>query len=273
MGYGLETCGGSAQYLRDMGMSTIDTILDDVYKYADNDDAYTSMINKLAAEVVSHIVNNPDLVGEPNETDSRSYDCDRIEEHQPKYDYDFTLPYEVQKYMDAGYVNYRDIEDILESNMSGNGITYGEIECSGDYVNIYDLDVDSYEEVQRWNMWEDDYWSYEISDWEAEYGDPDEEEEEDELDESKTLKESPVYDMTPQYDARQSFYGKARVEDNGNEKTLYSYNTPVAKIADGKVELLPKWDWSQTTLRHVKEFLRQNGFEANSLAQMRKDYF
>ena len=92
------------------------------------------------------------------------------------------------------------------------------------------------------------------------------------LDESKSIKESPSYDMRPQYDSRQSFYGKARVDDDGGELTLYSYNTPVAKISGGKVQLLPKWDLSQTTLRHVKEFLRQNGFEAVSLAQMRRDY-
>jgi hypothetical protein len=46
----------------------------------------------------------------------------------------------------------------------------------------------------------------------------------------------------------------------------------VAKIVDGKVELLPKWDWSQTTLRHTKEFLKQNGFEATSISQMRQTY-
>lgn len=89
---------------------------------------------------------------------------------------------------------------------------------------------------------------------------------------SKSLKESPVYDMSPQYDARKSFYGKARVDDTGDEKTLYSYNTPVARISGEKVELLPRWDESQTTLRHVKEFLKQNGFEASSLAQLRKTY-
>ena len=95
---------------------------------------------------------------------------------------------------------------------------------------------------------------------------------EDEMDENEKLNEAPIYDMTPQYDTRQSFYGKARVDDNGNEKTLYSYNTPVAKIVDGQVSLLPRWDESQTTLRHVKEFLKQNGFAADSLAQMRKTY-
>lgn len=90
--------------------------------------------------------------------------------------------------------------------------------------------------------------------------------------ESKTINEAPVYDMVPQYDSRQSFYSKARVEDNGNEKTLFSYNTPVCTIVNGKVELLDKWDWSQTTLRHCKEFLKQNGFEATSLKQMRDTY-
>jgi hypothetical protein len=88
----------------------------------------------------------------------------------------------------------------------------------------------------------------------------------------ESLNESPVYDLTPTYDSRQSFYNKARVDVQGDEQTLYSYNTPVAKITSGNVELLDKWDCSSTTLRHVKEFLKQNGFEASSLAQLRRDY-
>lgn len=90
--------------------------------------------------------------------------------------------------------------------------------------------------------------------------------------ESDSLKESPIYDMTPQHDGRKSFYGKAKVVDDNGELTLYSYNVPVAKISNGQVTLLDKWDWSQTTLRHVKEFLRQNGFEATTLSQMRNTY-
>ena len=270
MGYGLETCGGSAQYLMDMGMSTVKEILSDVHKYADDDGAYTVAITSLAKEVLNQIINNPDLLSEPNEDDSRDYPCDGIEANQPDFDYDFNLPYEVKKYMDAGHINYTDIENIIESNLDGNSIKYSSIDCGYDYVYIYGLDYDGYDEVQSWEMYDESYWDYEISEWESEYGDPDEDD--DDIDESKSLKESPVYDMTPQYDAKQSFYGKARVDDNGNEKTLYSYNTPVAKIVDGKVELLPKWDWSQTTLRHVKEFLKQNGFEATSLSQMKKDY-
>lgn len=91
--------------------------------------------------------------------------------------------------------------------------------------------------------------------------------------EKKDLKEAPLYGLEPQNDNRKSFYGKAKVfvDDNGVE-TLYSYDTPVAKIEGGKLTLLPRWDESQTTLRHVREFLRQHGLKADSLAQMRKDY-
>ena len=91
------------------------------------------------------------------------------------------------------------------------------------------------------------------------------------VDESKSLKESPVYDLVPSYDSRQSFYNKARVDIKGEEQTLYSYNTPVTRIVSGKVELLPKWDFSSTTLRHVKEFLKQNGFEKMSKFEMQKN--
>lgn len=96
-----------------------------------------------------------------------------------------------------------------------------------------------------------------------------------------TIKED-VYDLFPRYDSRNSFYGKARVEEKDDgTKILYSYGSKVAMIKDGKAILgLGKdhgyeyllWAYSPTTLRHVKEFLKQNGFKADSRAQMEKDY-
>ena len=93
----------------------------------------------------------------------------------------------------------------------------------------------------------------------------------------KELKEEPQYDLKPQYDSRKSFYGKAWVDDKGNgTKVLYSYRTPVVRIEDGKVTLLRKgylgWSSSPTTLRHVKDFLKQNGFEAGSVNDIAKMY-
>jgi hypothetical protein len=90
--------------------------------------------------------------------------------------------------------------------------------------------------------------------------------------------------LKPIYDSRKDFYKKAVVTENtslfGNqevtatgEKHLYSYNTHVCYIdSKNNVHLLPLWNYSATTLRHIKEFLKQNGFRADSKSQIEKDY-
>ena len=88
----------------------------------------------------------------------------------------------------------------------------------------------------------------------------------------KKLKEAPIYGLNTQFDSRKSFGGKAQVDVQGDKETLYSYDTPVVTIEKGKVTLLPKWDLSATTLRHVKEFLKQHGFKADSRNQIAADY-
>ena len=72
-----------------------------------------------------------------------------------------------------------------------------------------------------------------------------------------------TYELTPRFDSRKSFYGKAHVTEYPNgRKVLTSYETNVAEItADGKPIVYGKW--SQTTTRHQKEFLKQNGFFDN----------
>lgn len=72
---------------------------------------------------------------------------------------------------------------------------------------------------------------------------------------------------------RKSFYGKAYVLDDGNGgKSLYSYDTLVCVIRGGKVQLHPLWDYSTTTLTHVRAFLESNGLPAGSKAQIAKQY-
>ena len=93
---------------------------------------------------------------------------------------------------------------------------------------------------------------------------------------SKSLKESklvekPVYDLNTEYDSRNSFYGKAKVDvDNKGGNKLYSYNTLVAEMKDGKPVVYGTY--SQTTLRHIKEWLKQNGFKAENSKQIMNDY-
>ena len=78
------------------------------------------------------------------------------------------------------------------------------------------------------------------------------------------------YLLDTQYDSRKSFYGKADVRQEGNKLILKSYNTDVAYIQDGRAVV--KGTYSPTTLRHIKEFLRQNGFKADNAKQILKDY-
>lgn len=92
----------------------------------------------------------------------------------------------------------------------------------------------------------------------------------------KPVREMGRYALEPEYDSRRSFYHKAHVNINDNEpsnKTCESYGTTVAEIKNGKVIFYPEWDYSATTLRHIKEFLNQNGFEnfVDSKARMAKN--
>jgi hypothetical protein len=79
------------------------------------------------------------------------------------------------------------------------------------------------------------------------------------------------YYLQPNYDTRNSFYDKARVEIDGDIKILYSYETKVSYIKDldnGEFEVVVLGVWGDTTTRHIKEFLLQNGFEVGSGKKM-----
>ena len=88
----------------------------------------------------------------------------------------------------------------------------------------------------------------------------------------KSLTEAPIYGLEPRYDARKSFYGKAQVDtgDKGDKNKLYSYGTLVAEIKDGKPVVYGTY--SATTLRHIKDWLKQNGFRADTSKQIVADY-
>ena len=82
-----------------------------------------------------------------------------------------------------------------------------------------------------------------------------------------------LFELTPKFDSRKSFYGKAKISFEGDRRLLLSYGTPVAFIEPDRTPvMLDGWDSTQTTLRHVKEFLKQNDLKAESLEQMRRDY-
>lgn len=74
------------------------------------------------------------------------------------------------------------------------------------------------------------------------------------------------YELKPVYDNAKSFYNKAYViDDEGvtdKKLRLLSYNTEVAYTDNNGVpHLLDKFNYSKTTLRHVKEFIKQAGYQ------------
>ena len=73
-------------------------------------------------------------------------------------------------------------------------------------------------------------------------------------------------ELRVRYDARQSFYKKAYTIEYNNVLYLRSYDTIVAKIENGEA-VVNGW-YSQTTARHINEFLKQNGFKAMSKKEM-----
>ena len=81
-----------------------------------------------------------------------------------------------------------------------------------------------------------------------------------------------IMELYPYYDSAKSFYGKAKVVEIENDVFLVSYDTVVA-FFNRETKIAQVVDtFSQTTLRHIKEFLRQSGFKAETKKQIEKDY-
>lgn len=83
------------------------------------------------------------------------------------------------------------------------------------------------------------------------------------------------YYLEPQYDTRKSFYKKARVVVEGDNKTLYSYNTKVCEIKmspETKAEANILGFYSQTTTRHIKDFLYQYGLKVGNQQFLFENY-
>lgn len=81
-------------------------------------------------------------------------------------------------------------------------------------------------------------------------------------------------ELKPIHSGQKSFYRKAFVSRLGARIMLHSYDTLVATItAQGNVFIhISKDEITATTLKHLKEFLLQERFKAESKEQIYKDY-
>lgn len=75
------------------------------------------------------------------------------------------------------------------------------------------------------------------------------------------MKQTKQFYLNAIYDSAKSFYNKAVVVENGNTKTLKSYNTNILTLDTTTNEIV--WmtkninHFTMTTNRHINEFLKQ----------------
>ena len=89
---------------------------------------------------------------------------------------------------------------------------------------------------------------------------------------SEFKKSENINELKPIFGHVKSFYKKAYVINEDDLLKLRSYNTIVASINKKESVAIVYGDYSQTTLRHIKDFLKQNGFKAENKSQILKDY-
>ena len=69
------------------------------------------------------------------------------------------------------------------------------------------------------------------------------------------------FELMARYDRRASFYHKAHIKETNKKIILVSYNTDILELdkETKKIKFLTKRkeDFSQTTNRHINEFLQQ----------------
>lgn len=209
MGYGLETAGPSAAYLIDMGYDDIiygaTKIAEDYYPGFDDDkidDAYEKFLKELAMKITDNIIEDVELLEDPNDKDSRSYDDDKtsdtyamLVEEQPRFDYDFMVSDRVRELVDADIIRDRDIVDYVENYIDYNSAFEGsEVYMSSDYVVVEHLTIEGYEELQDMiKRHGDKFWEDLENEYEDEYNElyaEDEEEDDEYEDDAEDFEES-----------------------------------------------------------------------------------
>ena len=81
------------------------------------------------------------------------------------------------------------------------------------------------------------------------------------------------YYLEPNYDSRNSFYKKALVKEyEDGTIVLQSYSTDVAVINKKSNEAVIRGFYSDTTTRHIKDFLYQYGYQVGSRQFLREEY-
>lgn len=187
-GYGLETCGSSAEYLFDNGFNhQVAKILDEAPYLYDNDEKYKEALLNLAKDVLTHIVNNPELLAEPNNDDSRDYSSEYIEENSLTFESSISASYEVEQLVDAGIINAWDLNNYVENEMEyhsecKDAIVERPWSRTSTEVTITNLSEDGLHLVEEWGNNLESFWQELVDEHADELQDEDDSDYDDEYD-------------------------------------------------------------------------------------------
>lgn len=181
-GYGLETCGSSAEYLINQIGDEMYDVMEDIASRDLDGSEYTRAINSMASDVVNYLDTHPELLATENTEDSREGSCPTIKEWEPKYDESWLIPDSIQEHINRG-----DIDD-TEFQWEVEGWLYNQddarVDIYGDTIELSEMNEDTYSDLVTYGRFSRELESYAES-LDDEYGDPwgDEDDYDDELDE------------------------------------------------------------------------------------------
>lgn len=181
-GYGLETCGGSAQFLIENTNNEIATALKKIAENNLESDEYTEAIEDVSTRLLRYLNNNKGLIGTENTDDSTEWEIS--EDLIPVYDFDCELPrqlYDIIRYTDYSEEDLEQEIYYWEANGEQIGGAVERIAVDGYMLYIEGIQEDLYNELNReMYEWLEDF-ADELS---KEYPIENEEDREDDLDEA-----------------------------------------------------------------------------------------
>lgn len=149
-GYGVETCGGSAQFIIE---NTNEAIANDLTQIAEDnldDSEYSDAIEEVSKELLNYLNSNKEILGIENDEDSREWEL--AEDLIPKYDFDCELP--PQLYGIIRYTDYseEDLEGEIyywEADGGQIGNEANRISVDGYMLYIEGIEEDMYNDLNR----------------------------------------------------------------------------------------------------------------------------
>lgn len=153
-GYGLETVAPSMCYLMDMEFVDVDTVSDIIDRHLTGSD-YTAAIKEISDNLIDFLTEHVELLGTPNEDNSRDWDAEYLEEMQPVYDYTITFSDRVNQALENGEIDTQDIvryvEDVLswDSTLSDAEVPYAPSRHDGG-IEVTELTRDALDTLEDW---------------------------------------------------------------------------------------------------------------------------